>query len=59
MIAPGMTPARAIPMTISGSYSRATLMASARQSSPNISQDSSFGPSSSPLERWTPDRPDL
>ena len=40
-MAPGITPALAIPTTKSGSKSRATLWARALQSSPNISHERS------------------
>src|SRR5438034_3507665 len=42
--APGMTPARAIPMTTSGSYPRNTFSASARHSSPKNGQSTSSTP---------------
>src|SRR5205814_416857 len=42
--APGMTPARAIPITTSGSYSRKTLSASARHISPKNGQSTSRTP---------------
>src|SRR5213083_1716606 len=42
--APGMTPARAIPMTTSGSYPRNTVSASARHSSPKNGQSTSSTP---------------
>src|ERR1043165_8122068 len=44
MTTPGMTPALATPRMSSGSYSRATLSASARQSSPNSGQSISRTP---------------
>src|SRR5690606_34017921 len=44
IVAPGITPAVAIPTTISGSYSRATLSARARENSPKSCQATSSTP---------------